>query len=201
MGFYTSTATTPLTRVQPLSALPPRQVGPRVWQQTQSADPTELATHTTEFASAVTQPAEHPLNHWLGAVLGSIAAVSAFFAGRRFAGSPRDPLNIQGIPANHQFAYALMAASGNTINMTPLNGRVVVEKYDTETKTSGGLLQLDAPDEKTARGTVVALGDGDDTGLVVGDNVLFGRSAGLDIKVEDKPYTVLLNSEVMAKIE
>jgi|SRR3954447_6397864 len=89
----------------------------------------------------------------------------------------------------------------------PLADRVVVKPQEKEEKTRGGIYLPDtASKEKPQEGTVIAVGDGklDDSGkrtpvaVKAGDQVLFAKYAGTDIKVEDEDYLILAEKDILA---
>jgi chaperonin GroES len=90
----------------------------------------------------------------------------------------------------------------------PLDDRILVEPLEAEEKTAGGILLPDTAKEKPQRGKVVAAGPGKlrDSGertalsVKVGDEVLFGRYAGSEIKEGGKEYKVMRESDVLAKV-
>ena len=95
------------------------------------------------------------------------------------------------------------------MKIRPLHDRVVVKRVAEETKTSGGLYIPDSAKEKPARGVVVAVGEGkrDEAGKRVtpdvkpGDEVLFGKYAGTELKLDGTEHIVLREDEVLAVIE
>jgi len=89
----------------------------------------------------------------------------------------------------------------------PLADRVVVKPQEKEEKTRGGIYLPDtASKEKPQEGKVIAVGDGklDDSGkrtpvaVKEGDQVLFAKYAGTDIKVEDEDYLILAEKDILA---
>ncbi len=90
----------------------------------------------------------------------------------------------------------------------PLDDRVLVEPLEAEEKTAGGILLPDTAKEKPQRGKIIAVGpgklrdSGDRTALSVkvGDEVLFGRYAGSEIKEGGKEYKVMRESDILAKV-
>ena len=89
----------------------------------------------------------------------------------------------------------------------PLADRVVVRPQEKEEKTRGGIYLPDtASKEKPQEGTVMAVGDGrlDDGGKRVpvsvkaGDQVLFAKYAGTEIKIEDEEYLILAEKDILA---
>jgi len=94
------------------------------------------------------------------------------------------------------------------VKIRPLDDRVVVEPLEAEEKTAGGILLPDTAKQKPQRGRVVAVGAGkmQDNGhraaLAVGkgDEVIYGKYSGNDIKIGTKEYKILRESDVLAKI-
>ena len=94
------------------------------------------------------------------------------------------------------------------MSIRPLDDRVVVEPLEAEEKTAGGILLPDSAKEKPQRGKVIAAGPGKirDNGertplsVKVGDEVLYGRYAGSDVKEEGKEFKVMREADILAKI-
>jgi chaperonin GroES len=92
--------------------------------------------------------------------------------------------------------------------LRPLDDRVVVEPIESEEKTAGGIVLPDTAKEKPQRGTVVAVGPGRllDSGkrgelsVAVGDEVIYGKYGGSDIKVNGDEVKVLRESDILAKV-
>ena len=90
----------------------------------------------------------------------------------------------------------------------PLDDRIVVEPLEAEEKTAGGILLPDTAKQKPQRGRVVAVGpgkmldDGKRAALAVakGDEVLYGKYAGNDVKIGPKELKILRESDVLAKV-
>ncbi|ADV62158.1 Chaperonin Cpn10 [Isosphaera pallida ATCC 43644] len=95
-----------------------------------------------------------------------------------------------------------------SITIRPLDDRVVIEEVEAEEKTAGGIVLPDTAKEKPQRGRVLAVGPGKlldngeraSIGLAVGDEILFGKYSGTEIKVNGKEVKILRESEVLAKI-
>ena len=92
------------------------------------------------------------------------------------------------------------------MNFKPLHDRVLIERTEQESKTSGGIIIPDAAKEKPSEGVVVAVGDGSrcsKTGeicplqLKVGDKVLFGKWSGTEVKIDGNDYIIMKESDVM----
>jgi chaperonin GroES len=95
-----------------------------------------------------------------------------------------------------------------SVNIKPLEDRIVVQPIDAEQTTASGLVIPDTAKEKPQRGTIVAVGAGrkDDDGdriamdVEVGDTVLFAKYAGTEFKYEDEDYLILSEKDILAKI-
>ena len=95
-----------------------------------------------------------------------------------------------------------------SLNVRPLDDRVVVEPLEAEEKTAGGILLPDTAKQKPQRGRVIAVGPGkllDDgkrgkVSVGKGDEVLYGRYAGTDIQVDRKEIKILRESDILAKV-
>lgn len=95
------------------------------------------------------------------------------------------------------------------MNIRPLHDRVIVKRMEEETTTAGGIVLPSTAAEKPSRGTVVAVGKGKilENGDVrpldvkVGDQVLFGKYSGSEVKVNDDELLVVREEEIMAIIE
>ena len=87
----------------------------------------------------------------------------------------------------------------------PLHDRVVVERLDSDEKTSGGIIIPDSAQEKPMQGKIVAVGSGarDDSGKLQpldvkeGDTVLFGKSSGTEVKIDGKDLLIMKESDIM----
>ena len=87
----------------------------------------------------------------------------------------------------------------------PLHDRVLIKVLDSEEKTSGGIIIPDTAKEKPQEGEVVAVGPGaiNDGGKLtpmdvkVGDVVLFGKWSGTEVKIDDKEYSIMKESDIM----
>ena len=95
------------------------------------------------------------------------------------------------------------------MNIRPLADKVLVERVEAEGKTAGGIVLPDTAKEKPQRGKIVNVGEGrlldDGTRREVqvkkGNLVLFTSYAGTEIKLDDKEYLIMDESDIMAVIE
>ena len=90
----------------------------------------------------------------------------------------------------------------------PIGDRVLVELIEEEVGKVGSLYVPDTAKEKPQRGKIVAAGEGrlDGKDLIpmrvkVGDKVLFGKYAGMELKYEDKEYLILNEHDILAVLD
>ena len=94
------------------------------------------------------------------------------------------------------------------MTLNPLDDRVVIEPLEAEETTAGGIVLPDAAKEKSQRGKVLAVGPGklldsgerSPVGVVVGDEVLFGKYGGTEIEVDGKDVKILREADILAKV-
>ena len=95
------------------------------------------------------------------------------------------------------------------MKIRPLHDRVVVKRMEEERTSPGGIVIPDAAAEKPIKGEIVAVGNGkiQDSGEIraldvkVGDQVLFGKYAGTEVKIDGDELLVLKEDDIMAVIE
>jgi len=90
------------------------------------------------------------------------------------------------------------------IKITPLADRVLVQAADAETKTASGIIIPDTAQEKPQKGSVVAIGKGTKDNpmtIKIGDNVLYGKYAGTELKYEGEDYLIMKESDILAIIK
>ncbi|WP_217587768.1 co-chaperone GroES [Lentibacillus saliphilus] len=90
----------------------------------------------------------------------------------------------------------------------PLGDRVVIELVEQEEKTASGIVLPDSAKEKPQEGHVVAVGSGrvTDNGEKIalevkeGDQIIFSKFAGTEVKYDGKEYLILRESDILAVI-
>ena len=96
------------------------------------------------------------------------------------------------------------------MKLKPLGDRVIVRAIEEEETTVGGIVLPDTAKEKPQKGKVLAVGDGkvnEDTGkrtpldVSEGDEVLYSKYGGTEIKVDGEELLVLRESDVLAKVQ
>lgn len=91
----------------------------------------------------------------------------------------------------------------------PLHDRVVVRRLEADDRTVGGIIIPDSAKEKPQRGEVLAVGPGSrnergelvSLDLLVGDEVLFGKWSGTEVKVDGEELLIMKESDILGVIE
>jgi len=84
-------------------------------------------------------------------------------------------------------------------NLKPQGERLLVKRFSAETTSSGGIILIDAAQEKPMEGTVLATGTEKSKTIKKGDQVLFPKFAGNAIDDEDT-YLIMAYSDVIAVV-
>lgn len=87
----------------------------------------------------------------------------------------------------------------------PLHDRVLVKRVESEEKTKSGIIIPDTAKEKPMEGEVISVGSGirQENGAITpldvkaGDRILFGKWSGTEIKLDNKDYIVMKESDIM----
>ena len=95
------------------------------------------------------------------------------------------------------------------LKLKPLADRVVIEPLDREERTASGIILPETAKEKPQEGKVMAIGPGrrDEDGKYVpmdvkeGDTVLFAKYSGTEIKIDEKKYLILKESDILAVVQ
>jgi len=93
-----------------------------------------------------------------------------------------------------------------SLNMRPLHDRVIVKRLEEERKSAGGIVIPDSAQEKPVKGKVVAVGPGkvSEDGKLrpcdvkKGDEILFGKYSGTEVKLDGDEYVVMREDDIMA---
>ena len=94
------------------------------------------------------------------------------------------------------------------MDLQPLGDRLIVEALEDEETTVSGIVLPDTAKEKPQRGRVLAVGPGsrNDKGeliameVAVGDEIIFSKYGGTEIKLGADEILVLRESDVLAKV-
>ena len=93
------------------------------------------------------------------------------------------------------------------MDLQPLGDRLIVEVLEEEDMTISGIVLPDTAREKPQRGKVLAVGPGarNDKGdlvpmdVVVGDEIIYSKYGGTEVKVGGDEYLILRETDVLAK--
>jgi chaperonin GroES len=93
----------------------------------------------------------------------------------------------------------------SVMHLHPLHDRIIVKRFDAETKSSGGILIPDNAKEKPSQGEVLAVGPGarDESGkripmdVKVGDRILFGKWSGTETKIDGVDFLIIKEADIM----
>ncbi len=91
----------------------------------------------------------------------------------------------------------------------PLHDRVLVERLDQENKTESGIIIPDTAKEKPMQGLIIEVGSGarDEKGNItpldvkVGDKILFAKWGGTEVKLKNKEYLIIKESDILGIIK
>lgn len=95
------------------------------------------------------------------------------------------------------------------MKIRPLHDRVVIKRKEEERLSPGGIVIPDTAKEKPIRGEVLAVGNGKiledgrsiPLDVKVGDEVLFGKYSGNEIKVDGEELVVMREDDIMAVLD
>src|SRR5213079_2285140 len=94
------------------------------------------------------------------------------------------------------------------MDLQPLGDRLIVEAIEEEETTTSGIVLPDTAKEKPQRGRVLAVGPGarNDNGdiiameVAVGDEIIYSKYGGTEIKLGADEVLILRESDVLAKV-
>jgi chaperonin GroES len=96
-----------------------------------------------------------------------------------------------------------------SVNIKPLEDRILVKPLDAEQTTASGLVIPDTAKEKPQEGEVIAVGpgrfneDGDERiplDISVGDKVIYSKYGGTEVKYGGEEYLILSARDVLAVV-
>lgn len=79
--------------------------------------------------------------------------------------------------------------------LTPFGDRIVVSPIDE--KKVGGVIRPDGVKTKSSEGVVIAIGKESVSEAKLGDRVMYGKYAGVEIHIEDLKYVVLHQDDIL----
>ena len=94
------------------------------------------------------------------------------------------------------------------MKLVPLADRVVLKQLDAEEKTKSGIVLPGTAQEKPQQAEIVAVGpggvvDGKEIKMEVkkGDQVIYSRYAGTDVKLDGEEYVIVRQSDILAVVK
>ncbi len=94
------------------------------------------------------------------------------------------------------------------MNIKPLGDRVVIKMLECEDTTKSGIILAGTAKEKPQMAEVVAVGpggmvDGKEVKMevLVGDKVITSKYSGTEVKLDGAEYTILRQSDILAKVD
>lgn len=95
------------------------------------------------------------------------------------------------------------------MNLKPIGDRLIIEPLEQEALTPSGIMLPETAKEKPMRGKVLAVGPGErkedgsrfTMDVSIGDTLLYAKYAGTDIKIENKKYLILKETDVLAIVQ
>ena len=97
-----------------------------------------------------------------------------------------------------------------SVNIKPLEDRILVQTLEAEQTTASGLVIPDTAKEKPQEGTVIATGPGrfDEAGekripldVKVGDIIIYSKYGGTEVKYNGQEYLLLSARDILAVVE
>lgn len=95
------------------------------------------------------------------------------------------------------------------MKLKPLGDRLIIEPIEQEELTASGIVLPETAKEKPMQGKVLAIGPGarkEDGSRIpmdvsTGDTVLYARYAGTEVKIENRKYLILKETDVLAIVQ
>ena len=90
------------------------------------------------------------------------------------------------------------------MKLVPLGDRVVLKQLKAEETTKTGIVLPGQAKEKPQQAEVVAVGPGTEKvkmEVKVGDQVIYSKYAGTDVKLEDEEFIVVKQEDILAIVD
>ena len=94
------------------------------------------------------------------------------------------------------------------MKLVPLGDRVVLKQLVAEETTKSGIVLPGQSKEKPQQAEVIAVGPGGTVDgkevkmeVKVGDQVIYSKYAGTEVKIDDEEYIIVDQSDIMAIVE
>ena len=91
----------------------------------------------------------------------------------------------------------------------PLHDRILAQRVDEQSKTSGGLFIPDNAKEKPLEAVIIAVGSGkvlangtvQPLGVKAGDKILIAKYSGSDVKIVGKDHIIVREDDILGVVE
>ena len=94
------------------------------------------------------------------------------------------------------------------MKLVPLGDRVVLKQVAAETTTKSGIVIPGSEKEKPQQAQIIAVGpggvvDGKEVKMevAVGDQVIYSKYAGTNVKLEDEEYIIVKQDDILAVVK
>jgi len=94
------------------------------------------------------------------------------------------------------------------MNFRPIGDRILVKPDTQEEKTKGGILIPKTVEEKSTKGTVIAVGTGRwvkdqliPSAVKYGDTIYFTKYSGTEVKIEDVTHLILREDDILGTVD
>ena len=90
------------------------------------------------------------------------------------------------------------------MRLVPLGDRVVLKQVEAEETTKSGIVLHGTAKEKPQQAEVLAVGPGTDEvkmEVAVGDQVIYSKYAGTEVKLDDEEYIVVKQNDILAIVK
>jgi chaperonin GroES len=141
------------------------------------------------------------------AAVGKIPPTSLWQVSARLPGLVAQ-YNADGNPVRHKIEPRRWKTMATT-SFTPLHDRILVQRIEEGESKVGGIIIPDSAKEKPQQGKVISVGKGksNDEGKVfpldvkAGDNILFGKYSGTEIKLDGEEFLIMREEEVLGILQ
>jgi len=84
------------------------------------------------------------------------------------------------------------------MSFQPLGNRVLIKREEQTNTTASGIIIPDSAKEKPLEGEVIAVGeDAVESGINVGDTVVFPKYSGTEITIEEVEYLIMSSDDIL----
>lgn len=87
------------------------------------------------------------------------------------------------------------------ISLKPIGNRVVAKRTEQEETTKGGIILPDTAKQKQETAVVVAVGDGKEISVAIGDTILMDKYASQEVKIDDEEFIVVKSEDIIAIVQ